>query len=751
MSNFAISTFCFGEIYYNQVNRMITELDKQSFKPELIVLTDKPEKIINKNFVRIFNIDELSPEYSNYANTYYEFDFSVKRYSLLCALNLGYTKVILTDADAVPNPNIFSEGSLLKGFKPNSIVGQTTYNFNNEIVTNSMLGQRFLHYEKVFNKNYDKDELNFMPEDCIQFIDIEISKFYNFLRTWDECINIKKRDNLPNTPAGNIDEMCFAALKNGISVGNNSDKVINVLINKHDKWYLEGKTNNDVDNNLYPDTEKTTKGKKIISSIYDLNYIDERGSSTYKGITLLTQTIRNIIFDGYEYVIYTDANSRVKHNLNDMFNYPNVTIKEVELNSEFYTNEINPIRNNIVKKGDIWDRIFCVHNYIEVIYNKIEFLLNESENYNGDVIWIDAGLFGTSCSNAWRDYMNEICHTENFVSKLFDKIQEYGFICLKGNHIVMNYELKDRIYNQFGVSPFIVPGALFGGNSEKNIDLIKNYKDYIRKFLSTGEFVSEQEILYLMLHDKNIKFFEFDDWDDLQKGILKIMDIYDELKYNKDNCGVNKIGNITENTIKEPVILDFESIDKKNFTEVADFFGIDKGSLHEGHMYTLIYEEQMKPFLDKEPVIVEIGISDQRFPGGCLKFWDVIFEKMKYYGFDILDCNNLEFNKEKISVFMGDQNNVDDLENFIEHYDLSNKIDFLIDDGSHQHEHIITSFTTLFPYLKTGGKYFIEDLHAGWAQREKTIEKINKYLEKFFKNLYELNDDNHKLLIIEKK
>ena len=44
---------------------------------------------------------------------------------------------------------------------------------------------------------------------------------------------------------------------------------------------------------------------KIITSIYDLNHEEGRGGMRYKSFPLLTQTIRNILFDEFEYVIYT--------------------------------------------------------------------------------------------------------------------------------------------------------------------------------------------------------------------------------------------------------------------------------------------------------------------------------------------------------------------------------------------------------------------------------------------------------------
>jgi hypothetical protein len=76
-----------------------------------------------------------------------------------------------------------------------------------------------------------------MPEDCVQFLDIESNKLSSFLSTWDECIKIKDFYNLPNIPAGNIDEMCFSALMNNVELKNNSNAHVNLLVPNHEKWY----------------------------------------------------------------------------------------------------------------------------------------------------------------------------------------------------------------------------------------------------------------------------------------------------------------------------------------------------------------------------------------------------------------------------------------------------------------------------------------------------------------------------------
>lgn len=234
---FCFATFCFGERYYEQVNRFIDDITKSDFHPSLIVITDKPDKIKNQCFVTTFNISDFNPNYSTYAENYYDFDFSVKRFAVFAAFKLGYTNIILTDADMRVNYGLFNENNIIKSFKPNSILGPVTYNFSEQINTNSELGNRLVDYERYFNISVDKDKLNFMPEDCIQYISIDEDKITHFLSSWDRCIEYKKIKPLRNIPAGNIDEMCFSALINGIEVGNNSDKCLNIVYAEHDKWY----------------------------------------------------------------------------------------------------------------------------------------------------------------------------------------------------------------------------------------------------------------------------------------------------------------------------------------------------------------------------------------------------------------------------------------------------------------------------------------------------------------------------------
>jgi hypothetical protein len=300
---------------------------------------------------------------------------------------------------------------------------------------------------------------------------------------------------------------------------------------------------------------------KIVTSIYELNYENLRGGGVYKGFQLLTETIRALIFDEFNYVIYTDKYTYDKHNLSEVFKHPNITIKFQELNSDFYTTKINPIRQDRFSKGEIYDRIYAVSNYMEVILNKIKHIVDESNLSNEDdsVIWLDSGLFGTSCHNAWRDYIKTIVYDKFFLDKIFEKVDENGFIATKGKEILINYELKDRIALMCdeGSDINIIPGCLFGGKVKNNLDLLSNYENlYLEYITKNNELVSEQELLFMLTNNKNVKFFEFGDWLDLQKAFFHY-----KTKY------MQRFHPLSEKYVTEKDKKEFKEYYKKKFPE----------------------------------------------------------------------------------------------------------------------------------------------------------------------------------------
>jgi hypothetical protein len=122
-----------------------------------------------------------------------------------------------------------------------------------------------------------------------------------------------------------------------------------------------------------------------------------------------------------------------------------------------------------------------------------------------------------------------------------------------------------------------------------------------------------------------------------------------------------------------------------------------------------VYELFFEKYKKQKIKMLEIGVYDPRFPGASVKLWTTYFNDLTLIGLDINpEAKILE--TDNIKIFVGDQSNVDSLNECINEY--GGEYDVIIDDGAHIHSHHVTSFVTLCPYLKKGGYYIIEDLHA---------------------------------------
>lgn len=143
--------------------------------------------------------------------------------------------------------------------------------------------------------------------------------------------------------------------------------------------------------------------------------------------------------------------------------------------------------------------------------------------------------------------------------------------------------------------------------------------------------------------------------------------------------------------------------------DLAVQFGSDKwGGLH---WYTPHYHRHFEP-LREEPVrLLEIGIGgydDRVSGGGSLRMWQRYFRRGLIYGLDIFDKH---VTGPRIRTIQGDQN---DPEFLAELAGEIGPLDVVIDDGSHVSEHVLTSFRALFPHLRAGGLYVVEDLQTSY-------------------------------------
>ena len=120
-----------------------------------------------------------------------------------------------------------------------------------------------------------------------------------------------------------------------------------------------------------------------------------------------------------------------------------------------------------------------------------------------------------------------------------------------------------------------------------------------------------------------------------------------------------------------------------------------------------LYEKYFSSLKDSKINILEIGVEN----GDSLRIWREYFANANICGIDI---DKKDFKIHNVDIRQGDQSNHTFLLSLINDF---KKFDIIIDDGSHQAKHIITSFNFLYPYLSNTGIYVIEDLQTSYFPR----------------------------------
>jgi hypothetical protein len=130
------------------------------------------------------------------------------------------------------------------------------------------------------------------------------------------------------------------------------------------------------------------------------------------------------------------------------------------------------------------------------------------------------------------------------------------------------------------------------------------------------------------------------------------------------------------------------------------------------HNYHEIYNVYLQKYRNQPISLLEIGLSINRHSPGTssLHIWEEYFPEGKIVGVDIDPyCEIYKTNKNHIHI--GSQNDSEFLSKVAEQH---GGFDVIIDDGSHINQYTINAFNTLWPHLKSGGSYIIEDLHCSY-------------------------------------
>lgn len=147
--------------------------------------------------------------------------------------------------------------------------------------------------------------------------------------------------------------------------------------------------------------------------------------------------------------------------------------------------------------------------------------------------------------------------------------------------------------------------------------------------------------------------------------------------------------------------------------------------------YLDLYDRHFAKYRGTAVKMIEIGV----FRGGSLELWRKYFgPAAKLFGIDIDPaCATLADSPNQVRI--GSQDDPAFLSSVVQEMGAP---DIILDDGSHVADHQLASFKTLWPLLKTGGVYVIEDLHTaywpgewagGYRRRHTAIETVKQLID----------------------
>ncbi|CAG8961756.1 hypothetical protein HYFRA_00006299, partial [Hymenoscyphus fraxineus] len=183
-----------------------------------------------------------------------------------------------------------------------------------------------------------------------------------------------------------------------------------------------------------------------------------------------------------------------------------------------------------------------------------------------------------------------------------------------------------------------------------------------------------------------------------------------------------------------------EKTERPSFTEIAMKWGTDKVTTHNYHY---MYEKYMEPIRDRKIKMLEIGLGcNMNYgPGMSYHTWLEFFPNvdMYYIEYDAACVERWSANLTNAKIFTGDQASLPFLQHFITA--SGGAFDIIIDDGGHTMTQQITSLTTLFPIIKPGGIYFLEDLGTSYLSEYGAVPGARTAMDMVTSLIHDLNAD----------
>lgn len=166
-------------------------------------------------------------------------------------------------------------------------------------------------------------------------------------------------------------------------------------------------------------------------------------------------------------------------------------------------------------------------------------------------------------------------------------------------------------------------------------------------------------------------------------------------------------------------------LERLSLTEIANLHGSDKGTLgpsprRPGRNYTDVYEAFLRPLRNEPITILQVGLGVQGHapvgraaPGrrdvgaASLRTWYDYFPSARVLGADVDPSPHLD--DDRVTTFVLDQGDPESLTALCDSLgDL--ELDVVVDGGSHRPDHQQLTLGHLFPRVKPGGLYIVENL-----------------------------------------
>lgn len=149
--------------------------------------------------------------------------------------------------------------------------------------------------------------------------------------------------------------------------------------------------------------------------------------------------------------------------------------------------------------------------------------------------------------------------------------------------------------------------------------------------------------------------------------------------------------------------------------------------------YFPIYDKHFTPWKNRTLTFLEVGV----FNGGAGALWSKYFGTMATIVAIDINPACKQFETDYFQIRIGDQSDTAFLQSVLDEFGIP---DIVLDDGSHQQDHIYSTFSYLYPKMHLNSIYMVEDLHTSyWPSHKGSLHDPNTFMNKTKAYLDQLN------------